>query len=405
MARSLGIIFSTKELEDKIAAVDVDGNGEIDLDEFKKMMREQQQKIAAEDGPPPKESPMSQRMSLSGLAARKKNTAKQMQWRTDKLGPGMVVSADGLTVSREGGSGWAVQLVDVPTSEVGFDESSVILECSVGDEYVSSSPPASISSPSLRSPSLRSPSLRSLSRCSPSLAARFSSHTPQPRRSCFVGVVSTNYNASSWNTPFDKSTHAVGSNSTGELFRKGRPVEVTKLCSLKPSRQSTLSGRDASTVQISLHMQELEMEMNVFDGEVQKGQAFISDIPVEVVVAVAFGPNGGKKQSVTLAGSSSEKTPKRFAKVSYGQDLWDPASVTLNPAASLLSAPRPVPATETRAQQSPGRTVLPPSESTPSLWSARASQPWPCHALPRRLRPSTPSWRDARRGRAATSRQ
>jgi len=262
MARSLGILLDEPSLVAMIKEADLDGNNEIDFEEFKLFMKKMQDSAAS---------------GFGALANRKKQNGPQLQWRTDKKGPGMIVS--GSTCSREAPKeaeeAWGVQLVDVRCSSAGLDTASALFECS-------------------------------------------------DLESCYIGLVSSNFQGSGWNESLDMSSHAVVARADGTIFRKGIKLATAN----GAARLSPLKG---CFLQIDLKMHEQRAVMKVLGPDNKlRASVHVEDLPVEVAVAVAFGPSEGK-QSVTLVGSSTEKT-KMVSRMDEYEQI-----VTLAPRKSALS--------------------------------------------------------------------
>jgi len=262
MARSLGILLDEASLAAMIKEADLDGNNEIDFDEFVTFMKKMHEGVSS---------------GFGALANRKKNNGPQMQWRTDKKGPGMVIS--GSDCSREapqaGEEAWGVQLLDVRCSSAGLDTASALFECS-------------------------------------------------DLEACYLGVVSSNFQGSGWNESLDMSSHAVVVRGDGTVFRKGINLATAN----GATRLSPLKG---CFLQIDLKMHEQRAVMKVLGPDNKlRASVHVEDLPVEVAVAVAFGPSEGK-QSVTLVGSSTERT-KKVTRMDDEDQI-----VTLAPRKSMLS--------------------------------------------------------------------
>lgn len=240
MAKSLGILLDEVALTNMIKEADIDGNGEIDFREFVTFMEKSQGGSG-----------------LSTLANRKKN-GPPMKWRVDKCGPKMVVDGDSCSRDPQPATEkeqWGVQLLDVLCSSASLDTASVLFECS------------------------------------------------GVTGSCFIGVVSSNFQGSRWNESLDLSSHAVVVRADGTTFRKGVNLGAgngaAKLISVK-----------GCYVQIDLFMHEQRALLQVLGPDHKlRASLHVDELPVEVAVAVAFGPSE-EKQYITLVGSSTEKTPK-----------------------------------------------------------------------------------------------
>jgi len=158
MALSLGMAFSKDDLEQMVREADIDGNGEIDFEEFKTILEKTSNSAGTSKG-------------FGALALRKKNAGPPMKWRMDKTGPGVTVNG-AVASCAAGGKGYSAQLLDVLCSAAGYDAASALIECTT------------IS------------------------------------KGSFIGIVGSNFQPTAWDTAFDTSKHAAAVGTDGEVFRK-----------------------------------------------------------------------------------------------------------------------------------------------------------------------------------------
>lgn len=170
MALSLGMVFSPEALASMVGEADIDGNGEIDFEEFKTILKKTAESAGTSKG-------------FGALALRKKNAGPPMKWRSDKKGPGVELEGD--VASRAAGSkGFGAQLTDLLCSAAGYDAASALIECT-------SIAPGS-----------------------------------------FVGIVGSNFQPTAWDTALDASKHAVAVKSDGEVYCKC--LKLSPLIKLTP---------------------------------------------------------------------------------------------------------------------------------------------------------------------------
>jgi len=256
MIESLGMTVKSEDLGKWVKEADADGSGEIEYGEFVSIVSKAADKQTSG-------------MSLGALIRRKKNNGPPMKWRTDDKKNGVVVDPDGSTASRTHSEGWGTQLLDQWLSTSGFDKASCLLEFVELD-------------------------------CE-----------------CYVGIVGKNYNPGDWGPDeLKKSGHAVCFHSAaGDFFHKGPTAKgpTSMLCKLQKGRR----------LQVELTMRTQMMTVTVLKStEGAKGIEWIQEasvstteeykLPVEVAVAVCFGPSktDSSKSVVRIVGSSSERTPK-----------------------------------------------------------------------------------------------
>jgi len=252
-------MYTDEELNRMFGERDLDSNGEITFDEFKIGVLEK--KVRGSEG--------HESCSLAKLAKLAKlNGGRSMKWREDRKGPGIEV--DGDIVKRPGNqTGWGVQLADLFFNSANLVNSASVLL-----------------------------------------------HIVSMEGEAFVGVVSSNYQSLNWEDSFDANNqHAVAVRfSDGNVFREGRNLELNaKLCRIE----------EGHFVRIDCDMQDQVMTMQVLDKNAkQMAEVSVDELPVEVCVAVAFGPSSKSEQCIKLVGSSTAKNPGKVRK-SYGHDTWD----------------------------------------------------------------------------------
>lgn len=177
--QKLGLFTSELEIEQMIKAEDKDGSGEVDFDEFSKLVERAQTTDEA--------------TGMASVIQRKANTLGQLKFRSDRCGLGIELEDGCDAVSRKAADGWGVQLLDPWLSKLSRDKASVIVDFS----------------------RLAGP--------------------------CFIGVVSKNYEHGSWDTSFDKEPHAVGvETSTGKTYVKGVEQPYSRLCEVKSGHRVQL---------------------------------------------------------------------------------------------------------------------------------------------------------------------
>ena len=272
MVQSLGVTLAPTELYDILKAADQDDTGEIDFDEFKALI-EGHVKRSVED-------PDSPGSAFAAILLRRSVTGPPMQWRLDKLGPGLTrVEEDPAVICRVAGGGqpeildglaggdWGVQLLDTWLSTSQYGIASVLLEVE-------------------------------------SSSAGF-----------MVGVVGSNYNPTEWSTPLDQEKRAAGVRALdGHVFVKGVHKPNAKLCRMPMSK-----GARKCRISIEINMVKLEMKITcepdgadgagASEGDAEGPTVLMEEIPVEVAVAVALGPSD-KEQKVRVLGSSCERVSR-----------------------------------------------------------------------------------------------
>jgi len=275
-----------KELKKVFDQFDADGSGKVDADEVRLMARSMgmvydedtlSNMIKEADANGDNEIDFDEFLvivtkaieagdgaGLSRLAIRKQNSGPSLKWSTEKVGPGIKVESE-TVISREPSDGWGVQLTDVFCSSAGYSSASALLECTAISNM------------------------------------------------CYIGVVSSNFKSSNWDESLDMSSHAVAMRADGAVFRKtvnlGQSQGCIRLCPIT-------SG---CFVRMEIDGHEQSMVMQVFGPDnVLRASVTVTEMPVEITFAVAFGPSE-TKQIMTVVGSSTEKILKTSKASS---DLW-----------------------------------------------------------------------------------
>ena len=274
MIESLGVTLSPTELYDILKAADSDDSEQIDFEEFKALVENHVKKSV--------EDPDSPGSAFAAILLRRSVTGPPMQWRADKLGPGLSRDVDDpAVVFRKAGGGqpeildglaggdWGVQLLDTWLSTSQYGIASVLLEVE-------------------------------------SSSAGF-----------MVGVVGSNYNPTEWSTPLDQEKRAAGVRALdGHVFVKGVHKPTAKLCRMPMSKRAR-----KCRISIEINMVQLEMRITCVpegadgagasdgDAGAEGPSVLMEEIPVEVAVAVALGPSD-KEQRVRVIGSSCERVSR-----------------------------------------------------------------------------------------------
>lgn len=284
MVVSMGMTLTPVELYEMLKSADEDDSGEIDFDEFKKLIEDTVGRSAADP-----ESPSS---TFARVIERKANSGPPMKWRTDKLGPGLSrIDEDPAVIRRGGGGGapevknglatgkWGVQLLDTWLSTSQYGQASVLLECD------------------------------------------------SPSAGFMIGVVGSNYNPTDWAKPLDQEKHAVVVRaSDGHVFVKGVRNQCATMCRLPPS------GSTSCRIGLDIDMQKLEMRIRcipIAGGvAVKSASILVENLPVEVAVAVAFGPSDAE-QTIRVVGSSCERGARRDRKSNQASEPFGGETVSL----------------------------------------------------------------------------
>lgn len=291
MVTSMGMEITPIELYEMLKEADEDGNEEIDFEEFTKVIENHVERSAND--------PDSPGGAFAKMVIRKAHTGPPMEWRADKLGPGMknlennpagirkMATGDAPKIEDGFATGkWGVQLLSTWLSTTQYSKASVLL---VVD----------------------------------STSSAF-----------MVGVVGSNYNPTSWATPLDKDKHTAGVRAQdGHAFVKGKHRPHCTLCPMPNS------GATRSRIGLDIDMAKREMRITFRpekgnDEQSKQGRIgdaeddnvgrsiVVDDLPVEVAVAIAFGPSESD-QTVFLVGSSCERDERRAKDRSEEQENDD----------------------------------------------------------------------------------
>jgi len=242
-----------------VSEADHDKSGHIDYAEFEKAM-----------GPFLGSAEAQGRLGAFGrLIVRKAKTGPPMRWVDSKVGQGVRISEDKMTVSRNSADGWGVQLFDAWLANAGamYNLADVMLEV----EQVTGG-------------------------------------------ALFVGVVGRNFWPSEWDKPLVGNKHAVGVElGKGALWRKELKTDLLL---------GAASAGQRVHLQIDMVRQELTIDLLGPDNVLLRSVA-VGDLPAEVTVAVCMGPGA---QKLRIIGSSSA-TAVSEASGKQLKDLWDEDNV------------------------------------------------------------------------------
>jgi Ca2+-binding EF-hand superfamily protein len=252
MMESMGIVASAEQVVNMIKQVDLDGNNEVDFPEFCKIVKENAGAAKGAKG-----------FSFAGVIQRLRSGGPQFIWRDDELAKGKTV---GITTDKRElvhkGAAWGAFLMNEWLSASRWGSASVLMQ------------------------------LEELS------------------GEAFVGVAGKNYQArDAWAAPLDKESHASAVHSReGKSYVKGRGV-MQQACKL-------VAG-DRVSLEIDMQLQTCLVKLHGPDGQggwTDKGQALLENIHPEVAVVVAFGEGKeGEQSRLRIVGSSCENCVKANA--------------------------------------------------------------------------------------------
>jgi len=256
----LGLATKKSDLKQMVKDDDVNGDGELDLKEFMIIVKRLQ-------------SQPDQNKGLASIINRKANSGPPLAWRECE---GFAVSGD--VLSRTGSGEHAVAVLDswLSTASGKYDKASVTLElCGVildgGND----------------------------------------------KEGAFVGVVGKNF--SNWNSSLGYSSHAVGVNMrTGHVHHKGG--EGNPAMSLGAFAKPGSGTVGKVRLHLELNMREQSMRIGMVKGEEVEMEVTLEALPTEVALAVSL--RAGSGQTVTVIGSSTERT-KSAAPRRNSKELWD----------------------------------------------------------------------------------
>ena len=266
MAESLGINATKAACDGVIKKVDTSGDGEIDFSEFCGVIATSKGPAQGADG-----------ISFGSIVSRAKNGGPPMLWEKSEGNTAAVCTTDpptgGRTLNHAGG-GWGSHHLDQWLSQANFTNASVILQITELEDE------------------------------------------------CYIGVVGANFrnreSRPKWDTHLGTSKTQAGmapfasaSSKTGEIFVKGKGGSIQKIKTFGPGTDLN-SPPYRVTVDIDMHKQEVQVAVlkQTADGEWDAtSPVILENVPNEVAVGVSF----LGKASVTVIGSSCEKTAKASA--------------------------------------------------------------------------------------------
>jgi hypothetical protein len=253
MMESMGIVASEEQVLNMIQLVDTDGNNEVDFPEFCKIVKDNAGAAKGAKG-----------FSFGGVVQRMRSGGPPFLWRDDDVAQkkGVGMKAEKRVLTHEGDN-WGVYLMNEWVSSGRWGSSTVLME------FV------------------------------------------ELNCECYVGVVGKNYQArDQWAEPLAKEPHASAVYSVdGKASIKGRG-----------SMQQTVpfGAKDRLSLEIDMQGQSCVVKLHEPDkdgGWKDKGcEVVLQGIHHEVAVAIALGPEADGKQSIIrIVGSSCEQQVKAGA--------------------------------------------------------------------------------------------